>query len=223
MMNTKTDRQLKLDIETELAWDPELNAAQVGVSVDDGAVTLLGAVDTYAQKCAAEVATKRIYGVKAIAQRLTVKLAPDHERTDEDLAAAAQNALRSNVTVPSSVTAHVERRVVTLQGDVRWNFEREAAENAVRCLTGVEVLRNEVAVTTTRPPVVEVKDQIRAALERQAAKDTSSIHIHTTGHTVTLTGHASSWQSMEDAAAAAWAAPGVTHVLDFVKLQISTS
>ena len=222
-MKTKTDSQLKLDIETELAWDPRLNAAQIGVTVDYGAVTLLGAVDTYAQKWAAEDAAKRIHGVRTFTQQLTVKLIAAHERTDADIASAARNALTWNVTIPSSVTVKVEHHVLTLHGEVKWNFERVAAEQAVRYLPGVIAVANAITLGTTEPSVPQVREQIKAALERQAAKDANSIHIDTTGHTVTLTGHASSWQSMEDAAAAAWAAPGVRSVLDNVKLQMSTS
>ena len=223
IMKTKTDSELKLDIETELAWDPKLNAAQIGVSVDQGAVTLLGAVDTYAQKWAAEDAAKRIHGVRTFTQQLTVKLVAGHERTDADIASAARNALIWNVVIPSTVTAKVEHHVVTLHGEVRWNFERDAAEQAVRYLTGVIAVKNSITLGSAHPSVSQVKEKIRAALERQAEKDTNSIHIDTSGHTVTLTGHASSWQSMEDAAAAAWAAPGVTSVLDHVKLQMTTS
>ncbi len=217
---SKTDSQLKQDIETELKWDPKVNAAQIGVSVDKGAVTLLGAVDTYAEKWAAEDATKRVFGVCTVAQDLTVKILGDHKRTDSDIAAAVQHALKWDVYTPNSVTAKVQNSAVTLEGQVKWNFEREAAERAVRYLTGVVAVYNSI---TLKPEASasQVKEKIQSALQRQATKDTNSIHIDTSGSKVTLTGHASSWQSIEDAAHAAWAAPGVTEVVDRMKMQMT--
>lgn len=217
---SKTDSQLKQDIETELKWDPKVNAAQIGVSVDKGAVTLLGTVDSYAQKWAAEDATKRVFGVCTVAQDLTVKILGEHKRTDSDIAAAVQHALKWDVFTPNSVTAKVQNSAVTLEGQVKWNFEREAAERAVRYLTGVVVVYNSI---TLKPEASasQVKEKIQSALQRQATKDSNSIHIDASGSTVTLTGHASSWQSIEDAAHAAWAAPGVTEVVDQMKMQMT--
>ena len=217
---SKTDSQLKQDIETELKWDPKVNAAQIGVSVDKGAVTLLGTVDSYAQKWAAEDATKRVFGVCTVAQDLTVKILGEHKRTDSDIAAAVQHALKWDVFTPNSVTAKVQNSAVTLEGQVKWNFEREAAERAVRYLTGVVVVYNSI---TLKPEASasQVKEKIQSALQRQATKDTNSIHIDASGSKVTLTGHASSWQSIEDAAHAAWAAPGVTEVVDQMKMQMT--
>jgi osmotically-inducible protein OsmY len=217
---SKTDSQLKQDIETELRWDPKVNAAQIGVSVDKGAVTLLGAVDTYPQKWAAEDATKRFFGVRAVAQDLSVKILSDHKRTDSEIAAAIQQALKWDVLTPSTVTAKVQNSAVSLEGQVKWNFERDAAEQAVRHLTGVVAVYNSI---TLKPETSasQVKEKIQSALQRQATKDTNSIHVDTSGGKVTLTGHASSWQSIEDAANAAWAAPGVTEVVDQMKMQMT--
>lgn len=217
----KNDTELKQDIETELRWDPKVNSAQIGVSVDKGAVTLLGTVDTYPQKWAAEDATKRVFGVRTVAQDLTVKILGDHKRSDSDIAAAVQHALKWDVFTPRAVTAKVQNCAVTLEGQVKWNFERDAAEKAVRYLTGVAAVYN---LITLKPETSasQVKEKIQSALERQATKDADSIHIDSTGSKVTLTGHASSWQSIADAANAAWAAPGVTEVVDKVTMQLTS-
>ena len=216
---TKTDMQLKQDIEAELRWDPKINAAQIGVSVDKGVVSLLGGVDTYAEKWAAEDATKRVSGVRTVAQDLTVKVLFDHKRTDSDIAAAVQNALKWDVFVPKTVTASVREGSVTLAGEVTWNYQRDAAERAIRFLAGVVAVYNSI---TLKPgaSVAEVKEKVEAALLRQARSDAKSIRIEASGGKVTLTGHASSWQSMEDATEAAWAAPGVTDVVDKVSITI---
>jgi len=220
----KTDMQLKQDIEAELGWDPKVNAARIGVSVDRGAVTLVGTVDTYPEKWAAENATKRVTGVHAIAQELTVKILADHKHGDSEIAGAVQGALSWDVGVPSTITAKVERGEVTLEGRVAGNYQREAAERAVRHVRGVVTVHD---LITLDSPIdaspVQVKEKIEAALSRQATVDAKAIHVDIAGGKVTLTGHASSWQSIEDAANAAWAAPGVTQVIDQVKMSMTTT
>jgi osmotically-inducible protein OsmY len=213
----KTDMKLKNDVEEELRWDPKINAAQIAVSVDKGTVSLFGAVNSYAEKWATEAATKRVSGVRTIAQDLTVKLADNHKRTDAEIAGAVLNALKWDVFVPDVVTATVERGTVTLEGQVTQNFQRDAAERSIRQLTGVVSVRNAL---TLKPEVSvsQVQHKVQAALHRHANADARNIHVEATGGTVTLTGYASSWQSIEDAASAAWAAPGVTDVVDQVRM-----
>jgi osmotically-inducible protein OsmY len=212
---TKSDMQLKRDIEEELRWDPKVNAAQVGVSVDNGAVSLLGVVDIYAEKWAAEDATKRVSGVRTVAQDLTVKILVDHKRSDSEIASAVQSAFKWDVYVPKTVTATVQNGRVTLEGQATWHYQRDAAERAVRCLAGVVGVSNSI---TLKPEasVAQVKEKIQSALKRQATTDAKSIHVDASGGKVTLTGSAS-WQSIDDAVNAAWAAPGVTEVVDKVE------
>jgi osmotically-inducible protein OsmY len=219
-MMKKTDIQLKKDIEEELLWEPKVNAAQIGVTVEKGAVSLLGSVDSYAEKWAAEDAIKRVSGVRTVAQDLKVKLLIDHVRNDSEIAVAVQSALLWDVFVPKAVTAKVQGGAVSLEGQVPWNYQREAAERAVRHLTGVVAVHN---LVTLKPEasVAQVKEKVEAALQRQATADAKSIHIDASGGKVTLTGHASSWQSIEDAASAAWAAPGVTEVIDQLKMSMT--
>ena len=217
----KTDIALKQDIEQELGWDPKVNAAQIGVSVDHGAVTLLGTVDTYAQKWAAEDATKRVSGVRTVAHDLTVKILSEHARSDSDIASAVQSTLKWDVLVPKAVTAVVRDGWVTLAGQVDWNFEREAAERAVRYLTGVVSVSNSITLKKTEASAAQVKEKVEAALQRQATTDAKSIHVDTNGSQVTLTGHASSWQSVVDASNAAWAARGVSQVVDKLKIEMT--
>lgn len=217
---TKTDTQLKHDIEEELRGDPKINAAQIGVSVDKGVVSLLGAVDTYAEKWAAEAATKRVGGVRTVAQDLTVKILTAHKRSDSEIAAATQRSLEWDVFVPKSLTAQVQQGTVTLEGEVTWNYQRDAAERAIRQLPGVVAVYNAIKLKT-QTSAAQVKEKVEAALQRQATTDAKSIHIETSGGRVTLTGHASSWQSIRDASGAAWATPGVTEVVE--KLHISST
>jgi osmotically-inducible protein OsmY len=219
---SKTDMQLKRDIEEELRWDPKVNAARIGVTVEGGAVSLLGEVDTYPAKWAAEGAAKRVSGVRTVAQDLTVKVLADHVRSDPEIATATQSVLGWDLLVPTTVTATVHQGAVTLGGEATWNYQREAAERAVRHLAGVVAVHNSIRLKP-QASVEQVREKVQAALQRQATSDAKSIHIETSGGTVTLTGHASSWQSIEDAANAAWAAPGVTEVVDHLKMFMSPS
>lgn len=216
----KTDIQLKSDIEEELRWDPKVNAAQIGVSVEGGVVSLLGVVDTHAAKLAALGATKRVGGVRTVAQDLKVKILTEHARTDSDIAAAVQGALEWDVFAPSEVTAKIRHGEVTLEGEVTWNYQRDSAERAVHSLIGVVAIHNRITLKA-HTSVAEVKRQVEAALQRQATADAHSILVETSGGKVTLTGHATSWQAIEDAANAAWAAPGVTEVIDQVKMSMT--
>jgi osmotically-inducible protein OsmY len=214
---TKTDIQLKKDVEDELEWDPKVNAARVGVTVADGVVTLAGDVDTYAEKSAAEEAAKRVRGVRSVAEDLTVKVPGFHRHTDAEIAGAALHALQWDVWVPKDVTMTVRQGRITLRGEVQWKYQSDAATDAVRKLPGVVSVSNEI---TIKPGLsaAQVEEKVQAALQRQATADAKSIHVATSGSTVTLSGDASSLKSADDAAIAAWSAPGVTAVVDNIRV-----
>lgn len=214
---SKTDAKLKQDIETELRWDPKVNAAQIGVSVDKGTVSLFGTVDTYAEMWAAEEATKRVHGVRTVAQELTVKLLSAHAHSDSEIAAAVLSALKWDVFVPNTVTASVQQGAVSLGGQATWNYQRNAAERAIGYIMGVVAIHNHISLKP-ETSATELKEKVEGALLRQARADAKSIKIDTSGGKVTLSGYASSWQSAEDATSAAWAAPGVTEVIDQVRI-----
>jgi len=218
---TKTDAQLSQEVEQELASDPKLNASGIAINVAQGAVSLLGTVDTYAEKAIAENAAKRVGGVRTIALDLKVRLLADDMRTDSDIAVAVQNALTWDVLLPATVTAKVEDGWITLEGPVTWNYQRQGAERAVRHLTGVVGVFNSITIQPKAVPS-QVKEQVEAALERRALAGVRSIHVDVAAGKVTLTGHAKSWQAVEDAANAAWAAPGVTEVVDQVKMSMAS-
>ncbi|CAN5495431.1 BON domain-containing protein [soil metagenome] len=215
---TKTDLQLKTDIEAELAWDPSVNPSGIKVTVDRGAVSLDGIVNTFPAKWAAEDAVMRVAGARTIAQHLAVEVLPEHRRSDAEIRSAADHQLRWDVFVPRHITATVHEGVVTLQGQVTWNFQRAAAARVIQSLAGVSEVANEIVL---RPAVNKghLKEVIERALHRQAKSAAASIHVTTTGETITLTGRVASWASAKDAEHVAWSVPGVTAVIDHLTIE----
>lgn len=214
----KSDSQLRADILEELSWEPSVNDVDITVAVQDGIVTLGGYVDSFAQKDAAERATERVSGVRAVAADLQVKVPSPFQRGDTDIAHAAVSALDWDVEVPTGITAKVEKGWVTLEGTVEWQFQRAAAERAVRYLSGVKGLTNRIAVKPKHPSPTEVSQQIRDALRRSAELDAGRITVEAVGGKVTLKGEVRSWAERSDAEMAAWAAPGVAQVDDRIEI-----
>jgi len=212
----KTNNPLREGIEQELLWDPKVNTAQIGVSLYKGVISLLGAIGAFPEKWASENASKRVCGGRTVAQHVTVKRLSDHVRTDSVIASATQSALKSDFYVPNEVTAKVHQGAITLEGQVSWNYQREAAARAVRHLAGVVSVFNAIALKP-QTSACQVKNKVGGA--RHATADAKWIHVSSSGSKVTLTGHASSWQAIEEAANAAWAAPGVTQVDDQLQIQ----
>src|SRR5208337_2108797 len=163
----KSDRELQLDVLEELRWEPGVNATDIGATVKDGVVTLQGTVDSFAEKWAAEKAVKRLPGVKALAVELEVTLPGSSERTDADLARAAENALEWDTSVPEGIKVTVEKGFLTLEGQVDWAYQKSSAERAVQYLMGVSGVDNEITIKPAVAPT-GIKEKIEAALERDA-------------------------------------------------------
>lgn len=214
----KTDADLKRDVGAELAWDPAVNASHVGVAVANGVVTLSGHLETFAEKYAASRAAQRVSGVRAVALEVDVRLAPDHRRSDTDIATSADQALRWNSMVPvDTVRPTVDKGWITLRGEVEWDFQRRAAEKAVRPLTGVIGVSNEVTLRA-KAKAEDVAQRIEQALTRQAVREAKNIKVAVDGTTVRLTGSVHSWQELDAAKGVAWSAPGVRAVVSDLKI-----
>lgn len=213
-MHMKTDSQLQQDVLAELKWEPSVDAAQIGVEVKGGVVTLAGHVDSYAAKWNAERAAQRVNGVKGLAVEMDVKLPGARQRSDADIARSAENVLSWSSYFPAdSVKVLVEKGWVTLSGQVHWEFERRGAAELVRHLMGVTGVSDQIAIKQKVSATV-VKADIEAALKRRASNDAQMIDVSVTGGDVTLSGTAHNWAERDLASHAAWSAPGVRNVVD---------
>ena len=217
----KTDMQLQRDVIEELAWQPNVREAEIGVACKNGVVTLSGFVDSYAQKYAAGRAAEHVIGVRAVADDLQVKLPRAFVRSDTDIAHAAVTALKWDVEVPDSrIQVLVDDGWVSLDGAVDWQFQRSATEKAVRYLTGVKGVINRISVQQPKVSAYEVNQRIEQALKRSAAVDADRITVDAKNCKVVLRGTVRSWAEREDAERAAWAAPGVSEVNDEIAVGI---
>jgi osmotically-inducible protein OsmY len=210
----KTDLQLQQDVITELAWEPSVNAAQIGVEVKDGVVTLAGHVGSYGEKWEAERAAQRVAGVRALAVEMDVTLPGSSARNDVDIARAAANVLQwSTYFAEDTIRVVVEGGWITLTGALDWEYQREAAERSVRGLMGVIGISNQIVLNPVAS-ILPVKADIEAALKRRIHSDARHIRVDVDRADVTLSGTVHSWSERDAARNSAWATPGVRHVAD---------
>lgn len=206
---TGTDLRLRSFVVRELDWDPDVDASAIGVSAQNGVVTLTGFVDTYAGKLAAERVAKRVRGVRAVANDITVRLAVD--RTDADIAADAAAALKLQTTTADKVQIAVHRGHIGLTGTVEWFTQKEAAAAAVQHVAGVRGIANYIEVAA-KPAFRDVHRRIVSALHRNADLDASHLRVEVAGDVVTLTGTVGSWLQRDAAERGAASAPGIRRV-----------
>ncbi|EXS70503.1 MULTISPECIES: BON domain-containing protein [unclassified Sphingobium] len=210
----KSDSQLQRDVLDELAWEPSIDQADIGVAVTDGVVTLSGFVKSYPQKMAAEKATRRVAGVKAIAEEIKVRFASDPKTADHEIAKRILDMFSWNVSIPDDkIAVKVEHGWVTLSGTVDWYYQSDEARKVAGKVNGVVGVSNLIELRKL-PTSGDVKDRIVAAFKRNADLDAASVTVFTDGGKVTLGGKVRAWNERQIAERAAWAAPGVTRVED---------
>ncbi len=214
----KTDLQLQQDVMAELKWEPAVHAAQIGVQVNDGVVTLVGEVASFHEKLYAERAAQRVAGVRALTVELKVKFGVLGKFTDAEIAQSAKHVIDWTSSLPAdAVKVKVEDGWLTLSGDVEWQFQRQDASHCVSLLSGVTGVSNEIAIKPTTH-VTAVKSDIEAALKRGAGANATTICVAVDGGEVTLTGNVYSWAERDLATRSAWGSAGVQRVFDRMNL-----
>ena len=214
----KTDAQIKQDVLAELKWDAEIDETKIGVSVTKGAATMTGHVPTYSQKLAALKAVKRVAGVLAVVNNIDVLLESQHRATDEGLAERIANVLKWNVsTLGKDLKAEVKNGVVTLTGEAEWQYQRSNIHKAIEHVTGVV---NVIDLINLKPRVsaADVQEKIKEALKRHADVEAARISVIVVNGTAPLSGTVESMDEMERVENAAWAAPGVSKVVDNLRI-----
>ena len=217
----KTDSRIREDVINQLAWEPDIDDRQIGVAVENGVVTLSGVVDKYTSKMAAEKAAKKVNGVKAVAEDIEVKYGDAFKKTDKEIAKAAVDALEWNISVPDNkIMVKVEDGYVYLTGEVKWDFQRNAAKKAVENLLGVRYVSNNITLKQ-KVEAKDIKNKIKTAFKRAADVDAKNVRVEVDGHTVTLKGTVRSWAEKQEARKTAYAAPGVYNVKNEIKVEYS--
>ncbi|MBY5344437.1 BON domain-containing protein [Rhizobium leguminosarum bv. viciae] len=208
------DITLRQNILDELEFDPSIDAASIGVAVDNGIVTLTGRVSSYSEKQTAEGVVKRVKGVRGIAEEIEVKVFSAYETSDEDIARRAANLIDWNVSVPKdTVQVKVQKGWVTLTGKVEWQYQKNAAAETVRDLGGVVGLSNLIEIAP-RVSAADVKKRIEDAFKRDAELESQGIRVEVSGGSVTLRGKVHTWSERRAAERAAWSAPGIKTLND---------
>lgn len=215
----KSDQEIQQDVMDELRWQPQLAAANIGVAVKNGIVTLSGMVDSYTQKLAAENAVRRVFGVKAIAEDMQIGVSPYYKKTDAEIAESVVSALKWHASVPDEkIKAKVEDGIVTLEGTVEWDFQRMAARNTVSGLLGVRSVINLMKLAP-KLSAGDINKKISAALHRSATVDSQKVKVEVSGSKIILRGMVRSHAEKEDAESAAWCAPGVSTVESYLVVE----
>jgi osmotically-inducible protein OsmY len=205
----KSNAELQQDVQDTIKWQPLLNAAEIGVTAKDGVVSLTGVVDSYVKKTEAEDAARNVAGVRALIEKIEVKFSGSYSKTNSDIATEVLNALRTRWDVPKDIIkVKVEAGWITLTGELGWNYQKEAAEDAIKNLAGVTGVTNDITIKSESMESVEKAD-IENALKRNWAFYDNRIQVQVTDHIATLTGTVDSLYQKNEASSIAWNAPGV--------------
>ncbi|OYU80694.1 MAG: ornithine aminotransferase [Flavobacterium sp. BFFFF1] len=208
----KNNEELQKSVQDAIYWEPLLQKARITVVANNGVVTLSGVVDHYAKKAEAELVAKNLAGVKSVITGISVVSNEKDQRTDVEIKAAIENVFKWHWDIPTErVHVAVEDGWVFMTGELEWNYQKEAAKNAVTNLIGIKGITNNINIISCSKDSLEKKD-IELAIQRNSAIDCKNIGVYVLNNVVTLTGHVDSWYQKCESARIAWNAPGVVQV-----------
>ena len=208
----KTNSELQTDVQNAIKWEPLLNDTEISVSAEDGIVALTGIVDNYVKKIVAENTSKKVIGVKALVEKIDVKIPNSSRKTNTEIANEVLNSLKSNSAIPiDKITVKVEDGWVTLGGELMWNYQKEAAKKSVDNLMGVRGITNNIIIKSETNNIIEQK-AIENAIDRNWDINDWDIHVKVSGKQVILSGTVKSWYQKDEAERICWNTPGISEV-----------
>lgn len=215
----KSNQDLQKEIQEALKWEPLLHAAEIGVIVKDGVVTLTGTVDSYAKKLEAENATKKVAGVQALVEKIEIKHVNSSSKLDDsEIAHNITQALKWNLEVPKEkVRVKVENGWITLEGELQWKYQSDCVISSIKNLLGVTGISNKIKIKPSTEEVIELQNIVEA-LRRNWSIDDRNIEVSLKNHNVIISGKVNSWYEKNEAERIAWNAPGVWNVIN--KLEV---
>lgn len=217
----KTNEDLQKSVQDAIKWEPLLHAAEIGVTVSDGVVTLTGIVDSYAKKLEAENAAKNVAGVKVVIEKITLNFGDVTQTTDGDIASAITRAIKWNWRIPNDkIKVKVEDGWVTLEGEVNWGFQKETTKNALVDLIGVKGVFNNITIKSEHESTIK-KEDIERAIARSWLIYSKRIEVQVDEHKVTLIGSVNSIFEKEEAERIAWKAPGIWELHNNLRVEYS--
>lgn len=215
----RSDADIKLDVEAELKWNPEVDETDIATKVKEGTVSLSGFARNLYEKHQAEVSVKRVAGVTAVANDLQLRPLQADKATDPEIARDAVAALKLELPFAwEQIKPMVRNGQVVLEGTVEWFFQRQRAESAIRRLRGVMEVRNSIRVQP-KVAVADIQSRIETAFQRNAQVDADHVTVRVNGSEVILSGEVRSWAERDEAEQSAWSAPGVTKVIDDLRVR----
>jgi osmotically-inducible protein OsmY len=215
----KTDQDLQKDVQDALRWEPLLKAAEIGVIAQEGIITLTGTVDSYAKKAEAEDAAKNVAGVKVVIEQINVGFGDAAIKSDHEIATELLSALLISWVPAEKLKIKVEHGLVTLEGTLHWNFQKQAAKKAIKNIIGVTGINNNIVIKAETHDEVE-KRQLENALKLNWSLEDQDVWVTVSGKMVTLNGVVSSFYQKEEAERIAWKAPGVGSVVNDLAIEL---